>query len=511
MWIVSVYSLRYVTLLNIMSLTYSFTISLFYFVSNLLTHYNVLLYIRSFIVVLVRMVTYHQEKMGSFMLCGRNRIITGVVLIAWIIVSIIYATKLEPTTAAEQFLAEDHPLQVGTTILGNEFSKTQQDATTKVHFVWGLEEINRDGVNQLFDPDFMGNPAFADDFIFNEECQSAILKVCDDITDPNKYENLKNFILLQDDGSASVDCFVEKLGAFNVLNGTAAQDGFDTCATVRDRSWKNESWQVSPDELASTMKEFVENCGNGPGSSGYEYDSILGWDGTSVRYAGISIESNVLDPNNVLPEDEVRIIYETFMDFAKELDKTVEDACGTKTIMTDLDQKFVFMNNQRVYRTSALSSSMIGVAFSFIVIFASTRRLHLSLFAALSILCVLVSVIGTTTMLGWTLGTTEAVLISILAGFSVDYVIHLAHAYNHAQGDVEERIRITYGNMGVSVFSGMLTSVIASIPLFFCTVTFFTRFGTFLCLTIVLSWIFANFGFMCLLATFKVPMDRKWI
>mmetsp|Transcript_3007 Transcript_3007/g.3496 ORF Transcript_3007/g.3496 Transcript_3007/m.3496 type:complete len:141 (+) Transcript_3007:90-512(+) len=130
-------------------------------------------------------------------------------------------------------------------------------------------------------------------------------------------------------------------------------------------------------------------------------------------------------------------------------------------------------------------------------------------FPTVSIFSVLISVIGAVTIAGWTLGVIEAILFGILAGFSVDYVIHLAHAYSHAEGDVEERVMAAYAEMGTSVFSGMLTSVVASIPLFFCTLTFFAKFGTFLCLTILFSWIFANLGFMGLLATFKISMDRK--
>jgi predicted RND superfamily exporter protein len=81
-------------------------------------------------------------------------------------------------------------------------------------------------------------------------------------------------------------------------------------------------------------------------------------------------------------------------------------------------------------------------------------------------------------MLGWTLGTNEAILMSILAGFSVDYVVHLAHAYVESEGlNNVDRIKGAFGDMGTSVFSGMLTSVIASVPLFFCTLTFFAKFG----------------------------------
>ena len=99
------------------------------------------------------------------------------------------------------------------------------------------------------------------------------------------------------------------------------------------------------------------------------------------------------------------------------------------------------------------------------------------------------AVIGLTTMVGWALGTVEAILISILAGFSVDYVVHLAHAYSHSCGTVDERIVATFSEMGSPVFNGMCTSVLASLPLFACNLQFFFKFGTFLCLTIGFSWV----------------------
>ena len=55
-------------------------------------------------------------------------------------------------------------------------------------------------------------------------------------------------------------------------------------------------------------------------------------------------------------------------------------------------------------------------------------------------------------MLGWTLGTNESILISILAGFSVDYVVHLAHSYVTADGSTDDRIKSAFGAIGASVF-----------------------------------------------------------
>ena len=112
-------------------------------------------------------------------------------------------------------------------------------------------------------------------------------------------------------------------------------------------------------------------------------------------------------------------------------------------------------------------------------------------------------------LLGWYLGSIESILIGIIAGFSVDYVVHLAHAYESAHGDVPERITAAFGDMGISVMNGMVTSVAAAVPLFFCQLQFFAKFGIFLCSTIAFSWLFANFAFMSVLATFEIPISQK--
>ena len=54
--------------------------------------------------------------------------------------------------------------------------------------------------------------------------------------------------------------------------------------------------------------------------------------------------------------------------------------------------------------------------------------LSVAFFACLTIMSVLISVVGTMVMMGWELGSIESTLIGIIAGFSVDYVVHLAHA-----------------------------------------------------------------------------------
>ena len=92
-----------------------------------------------------------------------------------------------------------------------------------------------------------------------------------------------------------------------------------------------------------------------------------------------------------------------------------------------------------------------GTLIAFVVILLSTWSLITSLFATLSIASVMASVVGLTTMMGWELGTIQSILISILAGFSVDYVVHLAHAYSQASGASEDRVVAAFSEMGSPV------------------------------------------------------------
>jgi len=238
------------------------------------------------------------------------------------------------------------------------------------------------------------------------------------------------------------------------------------------------------------------------------YANEMGWDGKTMKYAAISVSSNILTPFSFDSEQNTRREYDQFIKIGNEANKILSQKCGGNVIITDLNEKFVFMNNQSIYVQTALQSSILGVVIAFVVLLVSTRVFHLAFFASVSIISVLVSVVGVMVMLGWKLGSIESILIGIIAGFSVDYVVHLAHAYEIAEGDTYERVTEAFADLGISVFNGMVTSVAASIPLFFCQLQFFAKFGTFLCLTIAFSWIFANFGFMSVLASLKIPVKK---
>jgi len=424
------------------------------------------------------------------------------VFLSWVGVSIWQATKIEPTKENEQFLDENHPLQKSISILDKEFPTANDDIGMKVYYAWGLGLVDRTGVNRLLEPDNFGVPTFESNFDFNDQCQVELLSFSDRLKTDPKYRGL----IKRKNGVGQVYSFIEELAAFNVYGN------LNNCTEVKKGDWRNAAWQVDTADLPEMMPKFLEQktCFADDGETvASRYSKEVGWDGATLKYAAISAESDKLDPFGRDSEFLTRQEYDQFILLAEEADELVSVHCSGSVVMTDLDEKFVFMNNQSIYVQTAIQSAILGVCIAFVVLLVSTRVFHIALFASLSITCVLISVVGTMVMMGWYLGSIESILIGIIAGFSVDYVVHLAYAYEIASGDTYERITEAFGDLGISVFNGMITSVVASIPLFFCQLQFFAKFGTFLCLTIAFSWIFANFGFMSLLAQLKIPLKEK--
>lgn len=454
-----------------------------------------------------RVSEFFKTNVAGFLKVPLHRAGLGLVFCAWTGIAIWQASMLEATKESEQFLPEDNPLQKSFTILGKEFPTADDDLGLKVHYAWGLDEVDRKGVNRLLDPDFYGKPRYDAQFNFSPECQAETLQFCDSLRTDPQYKDL----IKRKNGLGSLFCWVEELGAYS-----ANPDAYSTslnggdCDYVRKGTWRNETWQVDPADLADFMPDFLRQrtCFGEDLTQtiSSRYSDEIGWDGAALRYLSVSVESNVLDPFSVTPESVTKNEYNQFIAIRDELEASVSRQCLGNVVMTDLDEKFVFMNNQAIYVRSAIQSSVLGIVIAFAVLLISTRVLHLALFASVSITCVLLSVVGTMVILGWTLGSIESTLIGIIAGFSVDYVVHLAHAYEIASGDTYSRLSEAFSDLGISVLNGMITSVVASVPLFFCQLQFFAKFGTFLCLTIAFSWIFANFGFMAVLAQLKIPV-----
>jgi len=472
-----------------------------------------------------RITEFYKGPISNFVINPKSRMATLCVLTIFLGVMLKFMTELKPTEKAEEFLSDDHPLQKAITILNEGFPVAADDRGAHHYYVWGIEEVDRTGVSQMFDPENIGKSVLKDGWNFNPTCQQKVVELCDKLRTDVSGWKLGDHVKIDSSGMLSVTCWpMEMVDWTQNGNGTYSNFNEEDCDRG-DQTLFNE-WPITENfDEAMARFAFSKTCSkkaeNPTAKMMDAYTAAsrntgslsmpMGWDGERLQYLAISVESSVLDPWSEIAEDKARAEYDYFTNLKDIIDNEMgmggDDVCG-KVIMTDVDQKYIIMNNQKIFRTSAVQGALIGCLIAFVVILAATKNVIIAALSSFNILAVLVGVVGFVTAIGWTLNTTTAILISILAGFSVDYVVHLAHAFVETPGDNEAKIRGSFSDMGVSVFSGMLTSVVASLPLFLCTIKFFSAFGTFLCCTIGFSWVYANFFFMGLMASVNTEAGR---
>jgi hypothetical protein len=453
-------------------------------------------------------------KIGETILNARARICIGVVFAALLIPMATLASKIKPTEQAEQFLPDTHPFQAIINVFGNEFPSSGESSNTWIYASWGLGKVDRDGVAQLYNgADNIGTGTFDEKFEFNAPMQQHILQSCTEVTDYGidgepKYPDMVR--VNSETGKFSVECWVYDLYQY-IQEGRRLLLADPTDAQSRGYMLSSYVFPIPDAQIPAVMNEFMSTEAAGSQSTILDkYTWKLGWDKQQqkVRFVTFGMESQHINQHAFLTRAAGLKEYVKFEAFVSDQNKRGSDAGLTaEMFQSDMAEgdvgKWNFMENQKIYTDSAISGAIAGVLLAFVVILLATRSLIVATTATVSITGTLVCVLGCMQLQGWQLGTIEAILISITAGFSVDYVVHLAHAYvQKVDASREDRVLEAFEEMGMSVFSGMATSFMAAFVLLFCQLQFFFKFGVFLAATITFSWLWANLFFMSVMAQF---------
>ncbi|KAL8198300.1 UNVERIFIED_CONTAM: Protein dispatched 3, partial [Gekko kuhli] len=129
----------------------------------------------------------------------------------------------------------------------------------------------------------------------------------------------------------------------------------------------------------------------------------------------------------------------------------------------------------------------LGICVAAVAVFTTHVLLLLPvLLTILGVVCLVVTIMYWS---GWEMGAVEAISLSILVGSSVDYCVHLVEGYllagenlplhlaedpsSSRQWRTIEAVR----HVGVAIVSSAVTTVIATVPLFFCIIAPFAKFG----------------------------------
>ena len=368
-----------------------------------------------------------------------------------------------------------------------------------VNIVWGLKGLNDKGTDSWL-PSDLGVPVY--DAAFDPSTAAAQAWLM------QTYETLKTAPC--DAKACSDGVLVDPLKAIrNVLAETDAAgsltDGFYVWLRAQDASYA----AAHPVSAPVTGDDFnAKLCA---------YSKL---DATKVRYpshvgyfTNDCSETPTPKPKFILIESTTSIrMPQAALDFQGAQDEWAEftDSVNTGAPAELAGAKETSTNVFWLWSVTSLSlmdNVYLGLAVCFpgvfLVLTLSTGNVALAFGSTVTIAGIVTTVIGIGAggIMGWDLGTTEAIAAVITIGFSVDYCVHLANAYieNDAK-DRETRTRIALTTMGISVTAGAITTIIAGAFLGLCILTFFVKFSFLICWTIISSYLWAVvfFGALCM-------------
>ena len=405
----------------------------------------------------------------------RYLIIAG--FLAYLItVAAYYLPLLQPRAGAEQFFPDDFWLSRFIAVQFAQFPATQSEATSAVTLMWGIAGVDRSKVSMLVDPTYVGDLMLdSTPLNFTTALQEHLVHVCAALAAADCVRDVPGY----DHGG----CPIEGFKAWLESQGLPfpATPVADALASLRD--------YLLLDEHSSRRRYW--------GLTGVNTSEL------ELRYATTTVNSRIVrdgyQAQAELQGEQAK--FDALMSGSEINGRVADGEALPAAVQACL--KWVVVSTQSVYVSSALSGCVIGCALACAVLIAVSRNLILTALATFTIAAVLVSVLTTMVAIGWDLGTVESVCITILAGFAVDYVVHLSYAYMESES-AHRAVRVydTIQHMSRSVIAGFLTSFVAAMPLLFTNLLFLYRFGAFMMMTVGFAVVWSSLFCLACLATF---------
>lgn len=85
------------------------------------------------------------------------------------------------------------------------------------------------------------------------------------------------------------------------------------------------------------------------------------------------------------------------------------------------------MITEKTFVSNAIQGLVLSIVFASAVLLIATHNIFVTLYSVFIIACVISSVMGVIQLIGWKLGIAESLATDFFVGFSVDYIVHVAH------------------------------------------------------------------------------------
>ena len=242
----------------------------------------------------------------------------------------------------------------------------------------------------------------------------------------------------------------------------------------------------STDPGVTEWEEYMEKKANYLKSIDrrYEADFIsqytgirLNNDKTAIQFAWVSYNATFPRENTV---DEANEWYNRWEEFKE---THAPNLGGFQTA-----ELYLFLVTQNEMVKAATMGIGLSLLVCWIVLLATTWNWWTSTLGLVCIVCITATFLGVVPLLGWSLGENECIFMIATVGLSVDYTVHLLHAYNSSPARTRmDRTHAALEEMGISVANSAITTLFAAAMLFACGFYFFFQFGGFIFMVIGLS------------------------
>eukprot|EP00928_Gymnodinium_smaydae_P045063 TRINITY_DN30084_c0_g1_i1.p1 TRINITY_DN30084_c0_g1~~TRINITY_DN30084_c0_g1_i1.p1 ORF type:complete len:1044 (-),score=224.44 TRINITY_DN30084_c0_g1_i1:40-3171(-) len=426
---------------------------------------------------------------------------------------VYFSSQLTPPQEEEAWFPDNHMYVAVRGFFAETFSGLTVDSFASMSMVWGVKDLDRSGdkadVYRPLNP--YGELVFDDRFdLSKKEAQDEILSACKAIRElPCTYEACdKGSGKLAMELNGSVACFLENFGdwlaqkrvdRYNAVaaNGSATSGELAAARAERDRGTELETGPKFFEELKvfrktnPPSKEMREN-------GGANWEKQIGFIDGELKYVEIKFRSVLPSAEALATGRDVRTLIWNWAEQRR--NSAPATALGPRIVC----RRFAPYDLQEELLAALFSGCSIAGPVAFIVLLLSTKNIIVSFYAVISVSSVVLCVLGFCKgVMDYDLGVAESIAGVIVIGYSVDYVVHLAHMYEEAHSfghrSREDRAEFAIRNMGTTVFAGAITTAGAGVIMFLCFSVFFHKMALLICVTIAYSFLFSLGFFMSLL------------
>ena len=325
-----------------------------------------------------------------------------------------------PSTDDFQVFSSSHPLEQYNLKYKQKF---RADSNVNNNFwVYVFMGIKAEDNGNFLDPSDYGHLLYDTSFnITSPEAQVWLQKLC---------SHIKNQTFF--DKKAKWSCFIHQFIDFMAYNR----------CTVNH----NDSFPYAPEVLLKCSAELQARYGS---------ENLLFDRKGNLKVLRIEFPTNVPFTNEY---DKVDKLWERIQSFSSEVLDNAPPGVQNGWSVTWLR----FYALQKNLGSGTVSSLGVSLAISFAVMLLTTVNWVISVYAIVTIICILSATIGSLVLAGWELNILESLTISVAVGLSVDFTLHYGVAYSisNEKGRTQQ-VKYALSHIGPAVTLASITTFIA--------------------------------------------------